>query len=150
MIININDIKKLREETSASMSDVKKALEESLGDYEKAIAWLKKRGIEKAEKKVGRETKAGVIDTYIHHTLTSGATVALTSETDFVARTDEFKNLAHEIAKQITATNPDSLQTLLDSPWIKDESKKISTLINESIAKLGENIEIKDFKRFQT
>ena len=148
--ISIDQIKKLREETRASLADCRKAIEESNGDYGKAIEWLKKRGAEIAEKKAGRETKAGIVDTYIHHTLTSGATVALTCETDFVARTSEFKNLAHEIAQQITATNPDSIQTLLDSPWIRDEEKSISDLINETIAKLGENIEVKEFKRFET
>ena len=147
---DIDQIKKLREETSASIADCRQALDESNGDYKKALAWLKKRGIEKADKKAGRETKAGIVDTYIHHTLTSGATVALTCETDFVARTPEFKNLAHEITQQITATNPDSIQALLDSLWIRDEKKRISDLIKENIAKLGENIEVKEFKRFET
>lgn len=149
MNANIELLKQLRLETSASIADCRKALEESNNDYEKALAWLKKHGLEKAEKKLDRKTSAGVVDAYIHHTLVSGATVVLTSETDFVARTEEFKNLAHEIAKQVTATNPKSADDLLKQPWIRDESKTVGDLIKEHIAKLGENITIKDFKKFE-
>lgn len=148
MAYDIKVLKKLREETQASVADIKIALEESKGDHDKALEWLTKHGIEKAGKKEGRETKAGIVETYIHHNLTSGATVVLTCETDFVGRTGEFKNLAHEIAMQVNATNPKSIADLLKSPYIRDEKKTVADLVKEHIAKLGENIEIKDFKRF--
>lgn len=147
--INIKSLKKLREETQASVSDIKTALEESKGNYDKALEWLRKHGIEKAGKKEGRKTLAGIVETYIHHNLTTGATVVLTCETDFVGRTGEFKNLAHEIAMQVNATNPKDVAELLKSPYIRDESKTVGDLIKEHIAKLGENIEIKDFKKFE-
>lgn len=149
MKLDIKLLKKLREETQASVADVRRALEETNGNYEKALSWLSKHGIEKAGKKEGRETSAGIVETYIHHTLASGSTVVLTCETDFVARTGEFKNLAHEIAMQVNATNPKDVIKLLESPYIRDESKTVQDLIKEHIAKLGENIEIKEFKKFE-
>lgn len=149
MAYDIKVLKKLRNETQASVSDIKNALEESKGDYTLALEWLTKHGIEKAGKKEGRETKAGIVETYIHHNFTTGSTVVLTCETDFVARTGEFKNLAHEIAMQVNATNPKDLKALLSSPYIRDESKTVQDLVKEHIAKLGENIEVKDFKRFE-
>lgn len=149
MKVDIKVLKRLREETQASVADVRRALEETNGDYEKALAWLSKHGIEKAGKKEGRKTSAGIVETYIHHNLTSGSTVVLTCETDFVGRTGEFKNLAHEIAMQINATDPKDLKALLGSPYIRDESKTVQDLMKEHIAKLGENIEVKEFKRFE-
>lgn len=148
MKIDIKLLRKLREETQASVADIKAALEESKGDHDKALEWLTKHGIEKAGKKEGRETKAGIVETYIHHNLTSGATVVLTCETDFVGRTGEFKNLAHEIAMQVNATNPGSVAGLLKSLYIRDEKKTVADLIKEHIARLGENIEVKEFKKF--
>ncbi len=149
MAYDIKILKKLREETQASVSDIKTALEESKGDLLKAREYLQKRGLEKAGKKEGRQTSAGLVETYIHHNLTSGTTVVLTCETDFVARTNEFKYLAHEIAMQINATNPKDAKDLLKSPYIRDEKKTVEDLVKEHIAKLGENIKVKDFKRFE-
>lgn len=142
-------LKKLRDETQASVADIRLALEEGKGDEKKAREWLSKRGLEKAGKKQGRETKAGIVETYIHHDGTSGSTVVLSCETDFVARTDEFKNLAHEIAMEVNALSPKDVKTLLSLPYIRDEKKTIEGLLKEHIAKLGENIQIKDFKRFE-
>lgn len=149
MAYDIKILKKLREETQASVSDIKTALEESKGNEEKAREWLQKRGLEKAGKKEGRETKAGIVETYIHHDASSGSTVVLTCETDFVARTDEFKYLAHEIAMEVNALKPEDLKSLLKLPYIRDEKKTVSDLIKESIAKLGENIQVKEFKSFE-
>lgn len=149
MRITIEDIKKLREDTQASIADCKKALEESSGDYNKAIEWLRKRGIEKAEKKVQRETASGIVESYIHQNGKIGVLIAVLCETDFVARTDEFKNLVHEIAMQIAAMNPKDIETLLKQEYIRDNSKTIEDLIKEVIGKLGENIKIKDFKRLE-
>ena len=99
-------IKQLRERTGAGLLDCKKAIEEANGDIEKAIEILRKKGIAKAEKKIGRVTKEGIIEAYIHPGAQLGVLVELNCETDFVARTDEFKKLAREIAMQIAATNP--------------------------------------------
>lgn len=147
--INIKLIKKLREETQASVADIRAVLEISNNNETKAKEWLSKRGLEKAGKKEGRKTKAGVVETYIHHNGISGSTVVLSCETDFVARTDEFKNLAHEIAMEVNALNPKDVRTLLSMPYIRDEKKTVGDLIKEHIAKLGENIQIKEFKKFE-
>lgn len=149
MSIDIESLRRLRSETGVSIADCRKALEETSNDYQKALEWLRKHGIKKAEKKSERETRAGIVDAYIHHTLTSGATVSLTCETDFVARTEDFKSLAHEIAKQVTAADPKTIKDLLKQPWIRDEKKTIGDLLKEHIAKLGENITIKEFRKFE-
>lgn len=146
---DITLLKKLREETAASIADCRKALEESAGDYQKAVAWLQKHGIEKAEKKVERVTGQGLIDCYIHQNCRIGAMVMVLCETDFVARTSEFKTLAHEIAMQVAAMNPKDVNALLKQEYIRDPSKTIESLIKETIAKLGENIVIKELKRFE-
>lgn len=145
----LEKIKKLRQKTGAGVMEVRRALLEAGGDEKKAIKILKERGFEKAAKKETRAVKAGIVETYIHHTLTSGATVVLQSETDFVARNPEFKQLAHDIAAQGTAMAPADIPELLSQPWIRDETKTIADLIKENIAKFGENIEIKEFKRFE-
>lgn len=145
----LEKIKKLRQKTGAGVMEVRRALLEAGGDEKKAIKILKERGFEKAAKKETRAVKAGIVETYIHHTLTSGATVVLQSETDFVARNPEFKQLAHDIAAQGTAMSPADIPELLSQPWIRDETKTIADLIKENIAKFGENIEIKEFKRFE-
>lgn len=146
---NLKDIKKLREETSASFSDVKKALEESEGNYRRAVEWLKARGIEKAEKKANRETSQGIIESYVHGGGKIGVLVKITCETDFVARTSEFKNLAHEIAMQISAMSPGNVEELLKEEYIRDNSMTIDQLIKQAIGKLGENIIVKDFSRLE-
>ncbi|HVF69076.1 MAG TPA: translation elongation factor Ts [Xanthomonadales bacterium] len=147
--IDLKLIKKLRDETSASIADCRQALDESKGDYKKALDWLKKRGIEKAEKKSGRETGQGLVEAYIHQGGKIGVLVTLLCETDFVAKTDEFKHLAHEIAMQVSAMNPASVEALLKQDSIRDSSITIEQLVKSVIGKLGENIAIKDFKRFE-
>lgn len=147
--VNLKDLKKLRSETQASIADCRKALEESKGDYKKALKWLKKRGIEKAEKKAGRQTQQGLIDSYIHQNGKVAAMVELLCETDFVARTGEFRNLAHEISMQVAAMNPLNVDALLKQEYIRDSSKTIANLVKMAIGKLGENITIKQFQRFE-
>lgn len=146
---DIKLIKKLREETGASISDCSKALEESKGDYDKAIEWLKKRGIEKAEKKADRETNQGLVESYIHQNGKVGAMVEILCETDFVARTDDFKKLSHEIAMQVASMNPKNVDELLKQEYIRDTSVTISDLIKQHIGKLGENIVVKEIKRLE-
>ena len=142
-------IKELRDETQASIADCRKALEETKDDYKKALEWLKKHGIEKAEKKANRETSQGLVESYIHQNGKVGALVEVLCETDFVARTDEFKNLCHEIAMQVVAMNPKDVATLLKQDYIRDGSLTIEQLVKGVIGKLGENIVIKSFTRLE-
>ncbi len=148
MAIDVNEIKRLREETQASIADCRKALEESGGDYKKAQEWLQKRGAEIAEKKADRETSQGLIESYVHAGKV-GVILALLCETDFVARTEEFKNLAHEIALQISAMNPESVEKLLEQEYIRDPKFTIGDLIKNVIGKTGENIKIREFQRIE-
>ena len=149
MNVNIDQVKKLREESQASIADCRIALEESDGDYKKALVWLKKRGAEIAQKKADRETSAGIIESYVHTNGKVGVLVTLLCETDFVARTDEFKNLAHEIAMQISAMNPKDVKSLLSQEYIRDPQMTIEELIKQAIGKLGENILVKSFTRHE-
>lgn len=146
---SIDQIKKLRDETGAPVAEIKKALESAFGDEKKAKEILKKSGFERAAKKADRETKAGVVETYIHSTKNSGATVVMVTETDFVARTEEFRNLVREVAMQVTAMNPKDEKELLEQPYIRDPQKTIGDLVKEHVAKFGENIKVKEFKRFE-
>lgn len=147
--IDLSLLKKLREETSASVSDCRRALEESNGSYEKALEWLKKRASEKAEKKADRETGEGLVEPYIHQNGKIGVLVEILCETDFVARTDDFKKLAHEVAMQIAAMNPKDVEDLLTQPFIKDPGMTIQELVKQTIGKLGENITVKKFARLE-
>lgn len=144
--MDINTIKKLREETSAGISDVKRALEEAKGDSKKAKELLKEWGVAKAAKKGDRETNVGLVEAYIHGGRV-GALVSLGCETDFVARTAEFKGLAHEIAMQVASMKPKTTEELLKQPYIRDPKVTIENLIKETIAKVGENIKVVAFTR---
>jgi elongation factor Ts len=145
-MIPIEKIKKLRQETSLSISECKKALEKSGGDLEKAKKILEEWGAKFAEKTEKRKTEEGIIASYIHSNKKVGVLLELGCESDFVARSEEFQNLAHEICLQIAAMGE---KDLISQPWIKDETKKIGDLINEHIAKFGENIVIKRFCRYE-
>lgn len=149
MKANAQDIKKLREMTSAGFADCKSALEETNGDLKKAEELLKKKGIAKAAKKGDRATGSGLVETYVHLNGKIGVVLSVLCETDFVARTDEFKHLAHEIAMQIAAMNPENNEKLLKQEYIRDGSKTIEDLVKENIAKLGENIQIGNFSRIE-
>lgn len=183
-------LKQLREETSISLAECKKALEEAQNDIEKAKEILKKRGAAVALKKAEREVCAGIIEAYVHSNQKLGVMLQLSCETDFVSRSDDFKNLAHEICLQIASMKPSYVKEeeilpedlekmtaiyteqaqelgkskeitdgivkgkldkfkkeicLINQPWIKDDSKVIKDLINDYIAKVGENILIKKF-----
>jgi elongation factor Ts len=187
-------VKDLRERTGAGMMDCKKALEESAGDVEKAIEFLRIRGLSKAAKKAGRETSEGLVVSYIHPGNRIGVLLEVNCETDFVARTDDFQNLVKNLAMHIAAAAPlgvsredigaDLLEkekelfraqaleegkpapvvekivqgridkfygesVLMEQIYVKDNDKKIADLVSEAIAKLGENIKIARFARFQ-
>lgn len=147
-MISINQIKKLREKTGGGVMDCRRALEDSKGDEKKAEALLKKWGVEKAEKKLDRVTKAGLVDSYIHAGGKVGVLLELNCETDFVARTDDFKNLSHELCLQVASMNPKDVKTLLKQEYIRDPSITVEQLVKQVIGKLGENITISRFTRY--
>ena len=193
LTIDANTVKQLRDKTGAGMMDCKNALKESNGDLDGAIDYLRKSGAAKAEKKGSRATKEGLVYSYIHAGGRLGVMIEVNCETDFVAKTDGFVELCHNLAMQIAATNPISLDKnsvpddlinkekeifteqakssgkpdniiekmvegrlskffqencLLEQAYIKDSDKKVSDLMTETIATLGENITISNFTRF--
>jgi len=193
-MVTIDQIKQLREETGVSPTEIKKALEQSQGDIKKAKELLRIWGKTLADKKLSRETKQGIVETYIHPNSKTGVLLDIRCESDFVAKSKEFKNLAHEICLQIAAMKPlfvtdldipeefldgekkiyteqikDSGKpanitdqiiegklkkykesiSLLSQSWIKDDTKTIKNLVQEAVAKIGENIEVKRFTRYE-
>ena len=146
MKISLELLKKLREDTSAGVSDCRQALEDANGNYVKAKKLILERGLEKAGRKAGRETMQGLIESYVHAGRV-GVLVELRCETDFVARTDAFKTLAHEIALQVASMNPKNVKELLASEYIRDASLTIEALVKQTVAKVGENITIAKFTR---
>lgn len=163
MQITAEMVKQLRERTGAGIMDAKKALDASGGDMSKAEKALAEKGMASALKKAGRVTSEGVIEAYIHAGSRIGALVELNCETDFVARTPEFKDLARNLAMQIAAMTPRFVdrshvpaevvnakeeELLLNQAYIRDSSKTIEDLIKETIAKVGENIQVRRFSRF--
>jgi len=139
---------KLRKETGAGVMDAKNTLSQFNGDYEKAKTELLKLGLAKAAKKADRKVMAGLVESYIHMGRV-GALVKISCETDFVAKTDEFRKLAKEVAMQISAMDPENTEELLKSAYIRDSKKSIEDLVKETVAKIGENIQISDFARFE-
>jgi elongation factor Ts len=193
-MVTIEQVKQLREETGVSVSEVKKALEETKGDSVKAKELLRMRGKAVLSKKSSRETKCGLIESYVHPNAKTGVLLDIRCETDFVAKGPDFKTLAHEICLQIAAMKPlfvkdadipeefldgetkiyteqvkDSGKpekivaqiiegklnkykqevSLMSQVWIKDDSKSIKNLIEDTVAKVGENIEVKKFARYE-
>ena len=153
-------IKELRDNTGAGIMDAKKALEESNGDLDKASKILAEKGLASAEKRIGRATENGVIESYIHTGGRIGSLVELSCETDFVARTEEFIKCAKEIAMQVAAMNPISInkednneyedeQILELQAYIRDSSRTVGEVVKELSARVGENIVIKKMHRFE-
>lgn len=142
-------IKHLRDTTGLSLGQIKKALDEAGGDQAKAMEILKTYGVAVAEQKSSRDAKEGIIDAYIHATKKLGAVVEILCETDFVARNMEFQTLAHDLAMQVTAARPGTIDELLSQPFIKDQDITVRELINQYIAKLGENIQVGRFEIFE-
>lgn len=194
MAITAQMVKELREKTGAGMMDCKKALQETGGNIEKAIDYLREKGIAKAAKKADRVAAEGVVESYIHGGGRIGVLVEVNCETDFVAKTDDFKSLVKDVAMQIAAMNPKYVRReevseeelnkereilkqqalaegkpehivekmvegrlgkyfkevcLLEQPYVKDPDKTVDQLVKETIAKLGENINIRRFVRFE-
>ena len=193
MNVSVDDIKKLRELTGVGLTDAKKALVETDGDFDKALEAMRKKGLIKAEKKGDREAREGLIEGYVHSGRI-GVVVEVNCETDFVARLDDFKTLAHEIAMQIAAMSPKYVseadipaeemervrtelmasealaskpeemrekivegqlkkhfveQVLMSQAYILDDSKTVEQHVKEAIAKLGENIVVRQFRRIE-
>jgi elongation factor Ts len=147
-MITTEQIKKLREETGVSVMECKKVLEEAEGNHEEAKNILLKNSQSVAHKKTDRTLNAGVIGTYVHNTNTVGAILELLCETDFVARNNDFKNLAKDIAMHVVAMNPEAKDELENQEFIKDPSKTIKNLLDLAIQKFGERVEIGQFTRF--
>lgn len=188
--ISIEEIKKLKELSGVGLTDAKQALVEANGDFDKALEAMRKKGLTKAEKRGDRETREGLIDSYVHDGRI-GAIVEVNCETSFVAKTDEFKDLAHKIAMQVASMAPLYVSTedipadvmeakkkeleenfkgpekmkdqiiggqikkafadkvLMDQPYILDDTKTVAEFIKDSIAKTGENITVRQFKRIE-
>ncbi len=171
MMATADDIKRLREETSCGVIDCKKALEEAKGDFNKAKEYLRKRGLEMAAKKSDRVAKEGRVESYIHNGNKIGVVVEVNCETDFVARNEDFCRFTRDLAMHITASNPKYIKKedvpadvlnkehdkeafikancLLSQAYIKDQGKSIQDLLNELVAKIGENIVVGRFVRFK-
>ncbi len=164
MEVSTELIKELRNQCSAGIMECRNALIETKGDLEKALQVLKEKGLLKAEKKVDRATGQGLIEAYIHTGGRIGALVEVNCETDFVARTDEFKELAHDLAMQVAALSPQYISEeeipggadvepqvacLLQQPFIRDSARSVRDIIVAVIAKVGENIRVSRFSRFE-
>lgn len=147
--ITIKQIKELRDLTGVSIKICQEALEESGGHIEKSLEILKKRGLEVAEKKSQREVREGLIIAYIHANQKIGVLLELRCETDFVARNEQFKTLAKELAMQIAAMKPKTPEDLLKQHYIRELDETVENLLKSYIAKLGENITVKQFTRFE-
>jgi len=157
-------IKELRNRCGAGVMDCRNALLEVNGDVEKALQILKEKGLLKAQKRADRVTTQGLVEAYIHTGGRIGALIEVNCETDFVARTDEFKELAHELAMQVAALSPQfiteeeipeganvepQVACLLLQPYIRDPGKTVRDVIIETIARVGENIRVRRFSRFE-
>jgi elongation factor Ts len=174
VVVNARDVQRLREETGAGVMECKRALEKARGDFERAKEILRESGISRAQKKAGREAREGVVEAYIHGNGRIGVLVEVNSETDFVARSPEFRELAKAIAMQIAAMSPEAVSAdeipaarreelkkdgvsdqdiarlgLLDQPYIRDESKTVRDLVTALAARVGENIRVRRFSRYQ-
>ena len=163
-MVTTADVKRLRDETGAGVMDSKRALEETDGDFDRARTLLRERGIAAAEKRAERTTSQGLVEAYIHGEGRIGALVEVNCETDFVARTDAFRQLARDVAMQVAAMDPRGLtpddvpddapgtkeeQALLTQPFIRDGARTIEDLVRETMAQTGENVRIARFARFQ-
>ncbi|MBI2008860.1 translation elongation factor Ts [Candidatus Saccharibacteria bacterium] len=144
--IDISEVKRLRELTGVGITDAKAALVEAEGDFDKALAAMRKKGLTKADKRSEREARAGLIGGYVHDGRI-GVLVEVNCETDFVAKTDEFKELVKDLCLHIAASEPEDVKMLLDQPFVKNPEITVGDYIKEHVAKLGENIVIRRFAR---
>ena len=164
-MVTVDDVKRLREETGAGVMDSKRALDDAEGDFERARALRRARGIAAAARRSDRTTSKGVVESYIHGEGRIGVLVEINCETDFVARTDDFRALARDVAMQVAAMNPAALapedvgedvpegereqSALLTQTFVKDAAQTVQQRIEETIASTGENIRVTRFARFE-
>ena len=148
MAITASQVKELRERTGAGMMDCKKALTATDGDMDKAIDYLREKGLSKAAKKASRVAAEGLVDIYLDEANKVAALVEVNCETDFVANTDDYKNLVHSITKHVALTKPADMQALLDSTFTGSD-KKVSEIVTEAIAKIGEKVDIRRFSVYE-
>jgi len=149
-MISASMVKDLREKTGAGMMDCKKALTETNGDMEKAIEYLREKGITKAAKKSSRIAAEGLVLAYVSEDNKIGAAVEVNSETDFVAKNEEFRTFVQALAKQVALNNPSDVEALLNEEYIEEAGKKVSEVLTDKVAKIGENMNIRRFVRFET
>jgi elongation factor Ts len=162
--VSVDLVKALREETGAGIMDCKRALEQADGDLGRARSLIREKGLSTAAKKADNITNEGVVESYIHTGSRVGALVELNCQTDFVARTGDFRSLAHELAMQVAAMSPTYIDAseipddqdgvspeqdcLLQQPYIRDNSQTVQDLVNDAVGKLGENVRVRRFSRF--
>ncbi len=144
----VSVIQQLREATGAGVMECKKVLEEAGGDLTLALSLIKERGLAKVEKRADRQTGAGMVYSYIHNGRI-GVLLHLCAETDFVVRSDPFQLLAHELALQLAAVPSENIDEFLGQPYVRDESRTVKSLIDDVIARVGENVRIQNFSRMQ-
>ncbi len=149
-MISASMVKDLREKTGAGMMDCKKALTETDGDMEKAIEYLREKGITKAAKKSSRIAAEGLVLAYVNENNKVGAAIEVNSETDFVAKNEEFRTFVQALAKQVAINNPTDVEALLNEEYIEEAGKKVSEVLTDKVAKIGENMNIRRFVRFET
>ncbi len=164
MAVSVELVRTLRDQTGAGIMECKEALESTEGDLEKATIALREKGRASVAKRVGRATNEGIIETYLHTGGRVGAMVELGCETDFVARTEEFHKLAHDIAMQVAAmgpiyvdqeeiedgdNRPPAVTSLMQQPFIKNNSSSVGEMVRELAAKVGENIRVVRFNRLE-
>ncbi|MCI8396934.1 MAG: elongation factor Ts [Clostridia bacterium] len=147
-MVTANLVKELREKTGAGMMDCKKVLTETDGDMEKAAELLRERGITKAAKKSSRIAAEGLVVAYVSEDKKVGSVIEINAETDFVAKNEEFKTFANDLAEQVVKTNPKDVEELLSQKYIKDEAKTVGEVLTDKIATIGENMSIRRFVRF--
>ena len=150
--ITVQQLKELRHRTGAGMLDCRQALEHAEGNLELAVEHLRRQAATEAAKRAQRLTGEGQVGSYIHHDAKVGALVEVNCETDFVARTEDFRALVRYVAEQVAATSAEVLETggaLLEQPWIRDPSRTIGDLVSETSARVGENVRVRRFVRFR-
>ncbi len=150
MAITMDDIKELRQRTSAGVMDCKNALKEKDGDIDAAVDYLRQKGMSEAAEKSGRVASEGKVNVLINENQDKGIIVEINSETDFVAKNDKFKNLVNDLSEHILQSSKTELDKLLKENWFKDDNKSINEVIKEAIAEIGENINLRRFHRYNT
>lgn len=148
MSVNPNSVQELRAATGAGVMECKRALDEAGDDFDRAVQIIRERGLAKVEKRAGRDTGAGLVKSYVHNERI-GVLLDLRAETDFVVRSEPFQALAQELVMQIAAMNPETVDALLAQPYIRDEAKTVQDLVSDVIARVGENVRVNRFVRYE-